>query len=229
MSMEQTILEQETIESKKPSIFGMIFSPSEQFERMRVKPVIWLPLILLTIVATVMGVLVVLNTDPATVPGVEMSAEELEMAKMFGVVVGVLGGLIGTPLVFVVMAAILLGVSKIFKSDVTFKKMFSLIIFISFITMIGQILNQLIILAINGDPLITLTSLNSFIGADGALGAVLSAIEVFNIWYYILLAMGLVKVANLSKPTAYTISIIFFLIGVAFAAASGAVQGMTQL
>lgn len=227
--MEQTILEQETIQSKKPSIFGMIFSPIEQFERIRVKPVIWLPLVLLTIIATIMGVLVVLNTDPATVPGVEMSAEELEMVKVFGVVVGVLGGLIGTPLVFVVMAAILLGVSKIFKSDVTFKKMFSLIIFISFITVIGQILNQLIILAINSDPVVTLTSLNSFIGADGVLGAVFSAIEVFNIWYTILLAMGLVKVANLSKPTAYTISIVYFLIGIAFAAASGAVQGMTQL
>ncbi|MGM0873455.1 MAG: Yip1 family protein [Bacillota bacterium] len=221
-------MEQETTQTKKPSLFGMIFSPGEQFERIREKPVIWLPLILLSILAMIVAIFVTMNVDYAAISGMEMSAEEEEMAKIFAVVIGALGGLFGTPISYLIFGGILFGIAKIAKSSVTFKQMFSLMIFISFISMIGQIINQVIIVAIDGDPYIMLTSLNSFIGADGALGAVLGVIEVFSIWYYILLAIGLVKVATLSKPVAYIITIVFFSISLIIAAISGAFEGLTQ-
>ncbi len=222
-------MEQETVQTKKPSLFGMIFQPGEQFERMREKPVIWLPLILLAILGAIVGVLAGLNVDYSTVPGMEgIPADQIEMTKMFGVIFGGIGALFGTPIGFVVFAAILFGITKIAKSPITFKQMFSLIIFTSFISTIGQVLNQLIIYAIGADPTVMLTSINSFIGADGVLGGILGTIEVFNIWYYILLGMGLVKVAQISKPAAYTITIIFFVIGLIIAAASGAFEGLAQ-
>ncbi|MBO1514550.1 hypothetical protein I7822_23255 [Metabacillus sp. BG109] len=83
-------------------------------------------------------------------------------------------------------------------------------------------------MAIDGDPAIMLTSVNSFVGADGVLGAVLSTIEVFTIWYYILLTMGLIIVGKLSKPAATIITIVFFVLGLLFAALGGAIEGMTQ-
>jgi hypothetical protein len=221
-------MEQETIQNKKPSLFGMIFSPGEQFERIREKPVIWLPLILLSILAMIVAIFVTMNIDYAAISGMEMSAEEEEMTKIFAVVVGTLGGLIGTPISYLIFGGILFGIAKIAKSSITFKQMFSLMIFISFISMIGQIINQLIIVAIDGDPYIMLTSINSFIGAEGAIGAVLGVIEVFSIWYYILLAIGLIKVARLSKPVAYIITIVFFSISLIIAAISGAFEGLTQ-
>jgi hypothetical protein len=159
----------------------------------------------------------------------EMSAEDQEMMKIFGAVGAGVAGFFGTPISFLIFGLILWGIAKIAKSNVTFKQMFSLMIFISFITMIGQLLNQLIILAIDGDPAILLTSLNSFVGATGILGAVLGTIEIFTIWYYILLALGLIKVAKLSKPVAMTITIIFFGIGIGIAAITGAFEGLTQL
>ncbi|PMC35144.1 YIP1 family protein [Bacillus sp. UMB0899] len=222
-------MEQETVQSKKPSLFGMIFQPGEQFERMREKPVIWLPLIILSILGAVVGVLAGLNVDYATVPGMEgMPAEQIEMSKMFGVIFGGIGALFGTPIGFVIFAAILFGITKIAKSPITFKQMFSLILFTSFISTIGQVLNQLIIYAIGSDPTVMLTSINSFIGAEGVMGGVLSTIEVFNIWYYILLGIGLVKVAQISKPAAYTITIIFFALGLIVAVVSGALEGLAQ-
>ncbi|UGB32472.1 Yip1 family protein [Metabacillus sp. B2-18] len=130
-------MEEQTIKTKKPSLFGMIFQPGEQFERLREKPVIWLPLILLSILGTVIAVLTALNVDYSTLPGPAMSAEELELTKMFGIIFGGLGGLFGTSIGFVVVAAILLGIAKIAKSPVSFKQMFSLIIFTGFITTIG--------------------------------------------------------------------------------------------
>jgi hypothetical protein len=221
-------MEEGTVQTKKPSLFRMIFSPGKQFERIREKPVIWLPLILLSLLAMIVAIFVTMNIDYAAISGMEMSAEEEEMTKIFAVIVGALGGLFGTPISYFIFAGILFGIAKIAKSTVTFKQMFSLMIFVSFISMIGQILNQLIIVAIDGDPYIMLTSLNSFIGADGALGAVLGVIEVFSIWYYILLAIGLVKVANLSKPAAYIITILFFSLSLIIAAISGALEGLAQ-
>ncbi|MCM3408879.1 YIP1 family protein [Metabacillus litoralis] len=221
-------MEEQTIETKKPSLFGMILQPGEQFERIRERPVIWLPLILLSILGTVVAVLIALNVDYSTIPGPAMSAEELELTKMFGIIFGGLGGLFGTSIGLLVFGAILFGIAKIVKSPVSFKQMFSLMIFTSFITTIGQLLNQLIIYAIGGDPYIMLTSINSFVGADGVLGAVLGVFEVFQIWYYVLLALGLVKVAQLSKPAAYTIAIIFFILGLIVAAIGGVFEGIAQ-
>lgn len=223
-------MDQETIQTKKPSLFGMIFQPEEQFERIREKPVIWLPLIIISLLGTVIAVLAAFNVDYSTVPGMEgMPADQIELSKMFGIIFGGIGALFGTPIGFLIFGGILFGITKIAKSPVTFKQMFSLIIFTSIISTIGQLLNQLIIYAIGSDPTVMLTSINSFIGAEGALGAVLGAIEVFNIWYYILLGLGLVKVAQLSKPAAYTITVIFFILGLIVAAASGALEGLTQL
>lgn len=221
-------MEQESIKLKKPSLFGMIFSPGEQYERIREKPVIWVPLILLTLLTTIVTTLSALNIDYSTLPGMGMTPEDIEMAKTFGVVGAAIGGFFVTPLTFLFFGLIFWGIAKIAKSDATFKQMFSLTIFTSFIVGIGQLLNQLIIMAIDGDPTIMLTSLNSFIGATGALGAVLGTIEVFGIWYYFLLAIGLVKVARLFKPTAYIIAIVFFILGLIFAAVGGAIGGLTQ-
>ncbi|MGM7720179.1 Yip1 family protein [Metabacillus sp. Hm71] len=221
-------MEQETIQRKKPSIFGMIFSPGEQLERIRERPVIWLPLILLTLVMTIIAVFSALNIDYSAMPGMEMSAEEEQMAKIFGVVGAGLVGFFGTPIGYLFFGLIFWAIAKVAKSDATFKQMFSLMIFTSIITTIGQILNQLIIFAIDGDPMIMLTSLNSLVGADGVLGAVLSTFEVFSIWYYIVLGMGLVKVAKLSKPAAVIITIVFFVLGIIIAAIGGAFEGMTQ-
>jgi len=223
-------MEQETVKTKKPSIFGMIFQPGEQFERIREKPVIWLPLILLSFLGAVVALLTALNVDYSTISGMEgIGEDEIAFTKMISIILGGLGGLFGTPLGLLIFSGILLGISKLVKSPVTFKQMFSLMIFTSFISMVGQLLNQLIIYAIGLDPTVMLTSINSFIRAEGALGAVLGAFEVFNIWYYILLGLGLVKVAQLSKPAAYTITVIFFILGLIVAAASGALEGLTQL
>ncbi|OAS86584.1 MULTISPECIES: Yip1 family protein [Metabacillus] len=222
-------MEQETIQKKKPSIFGMIFSPGVQFERIREKPVIWVPLILFTVLMTIVTAITALNVDYTAVPGMEMSPEELEMAKIFGIAGAAVVGFFVTPITYLFFALIFWAIAKIAKSDATFKQMLSFSIFIGFISIIGQILNQLIILVIDGDPTIMLTSVNSFVGADGILGAVLSTIEVFTIWYYILLTMGLVIVGKLSKPAATIITIVFFILGLIFAAVGGAFEGMTQL
>ncbi len=224
----------ETVQTKKPSLFGMIFSPGEQFERLRERPVIWVPLILFTLITTILAVVVVLNMDYTMTPGLEESSpEELEMIKIFGAVGGGIAGLFSVPIGYLFYSAIYFLAAKMVKSNVRFKQMFSLIIFVSFITILGSIINQLLALVLGEDPAIMFTSLNSFIGATGPVGAILNSIEVFSIWYQVLLAIGLIKVAKLSKQSAITIVIVLFVIGIlitaGITAGSSALERLTQV
>ncbi|MBM7603529.1 hypothetical protein JOC75_001499 [Metabacillus crassostreae] len=223
----ETIIGRETIRIKKPTLYGMIFSPREQFERIKAGPVIWLPLILLSIVSMCVAIFVTLNIDIeyGAVYGLELTDDEISVMKAINLVLATLGGLLGAPISYAIFALILLGISRMIKAEVGYKQLFSLIIYVSFISMIGQVINQFFIMMIDGNPAVYLTSLNGFIRANGVLGGMLGVIEVFSIWYYILLGIGLVKVANISKPVAYTIMVIFFIITLIVAAINGLFQG----
>lgn len=224
----------ETVQTKKPSLFGMIFSPGEQFERLRERPVIWVPLILLTIITTIVTIVVAINMDYSSMPGMEgFSPEEIEMTRVGGIIVSGIGSFFFTPIGYLFFAAIYFIAAKIAKSEVNFKQMFSFMIFASFISLLGSIINQLIAVALGENPAIMFTSINSFIGATGVTGAILNSIEVFSIWYQVLLAIGLIKVAKLSKQSAITIVIVLFVIGIlitaGIAAGSSALEGLTQV
>ncbi|MBO1514551.1 YIP1 family protein [Metabacillus sp. BG109] len=113
-------MEQETIQKKKPSLFGMVFSPGIQFERIREMPVIWVPLILFTVIMTIVSAITVLNVDYSTVSGMEMSPEELEMAKTFGIAGAAVVGFFVTPITYLFFALVFWGIAKIAKSDATY-------------------------------------------------------------------------------------------------------------
>jgi hypothetical protein len=207
---------------KKPALIGMILNPNEQFKRIQINPIIWYPLIILSLISMVVTILVAINID--YIPSFGMTEKDIEVAKMVGTIVGALGTLIGLPVGYVLFAVILWGIAKKAKSTVTFKQMFSLIIFISFIRVIGQSINQMILVAINGDQDHLLTSLNYFVGAKGVLGEILGVIELFSIWYYILLSIGLIKIAKLSNRMSISISIIFFCLLLILASVQGAIE-----
>lgn len=223
---------------RKPSIFGMIFSPNEQFERIRERPVVLVPLLIILGIAIVMAILVgqaVMNYAPSAE---ELGLAEEEVKAMESLI---MGGAIATtflaiPFGLLISTLIYFAIAKIAKSQVTFKQMFSLSIFVGFIGVLGQLINSIVMMALNTNPDETLfmpTSLNGLVNATGALGGVLSAIEIFSIWGTILLALGLHKVAGLSKKASWIIVIVFFIIGVIFAAIGGAanelLEGMNQL
>jgi hypothetical protein len=213
---------QEKIQLKKPALIGMILNPNEQFNRIQNNPVIWFPLMILSLISMIVTILVVINID--YIPSFGMTEKDIEIAKMVGMILGALSTLIGLPIGYVLYAVILWGIAKKAKSSVTFKQMFSLIIFISFIRVIGQSINQMIIVAINGGQDYLLTSINYYVGAHGVLGEVLGVIELFSIMYYILLSLGLIKIAKLSNRLSISISIISFSLLLIFAAVHGAIE-----
>ena len=104
---------------------------------------------------------------------------------------------------------------KIAKKDTTFKQLFSMNTFIMVIGAVGLIFNNLIVAAIDGNAGIFITSLAGLLNSDSA---ILGSFELFSIWQLILTAMGLHRVGQLSKTVSVIIVIIFFLIGLGFAA-----------
>jgi hypothetical protein len=210
------------IQLKKPALIGMIVNPNEQFKRIQNSPIIWYPLIILSLISMVVTIFVAITID--YIPSFGMTEKDIEHAKMVGMIVGALSTLIGLPVSYVLYAVILWWIAKKAKSSVTFKQMFSFIIFISFIRVIGQCINQMIIVSINGNQDHLLTSLNYYVGAHGVLGEIFGVIELFSILFYILLSVGLIKLAKLSNRMSISISIISFSLLLILAAINGVIE-----
>ncbi|MBM6618983.1 Yip1 family protein [Bacillus suaedaesalsae] len=212
--------------TNKPSLFAMIWSPTEQLEKVRLNPRIWGPLAIITLLFIAASALLAYTTDIATLLGDEIPAEELALVEGFTRISMLIGGVLGPIIGILISTAIYLVIAKIVSSDVTFKQLFSMNTFLMIVSALGMIVNTLVIWAIGGNPAIYVTSLGSIIPVDGFVGGMLGAIEVFTIWGTVLSAIGLQKVAGFSKGLAWGVSIVFLIIGLVFAGVGGAMQGL---
>src|SRR5690625_1226488 len=94
--------ETEEIVVEKPSLFGMIMNPTEQFHRIRENPKIIVPLILVTIL-TAIGMLLMMQTmDFTETPELTMgvSEEELMFLTLVGQITFIIVGIL-TPVFLV--------------------------------------------------------------------------------------------------------------------------------
>ncbi|WP_377889849.1 Yip1 family protein [Alkalihalobacillus sp. R86527] len=216
--------------STNPSILGMIFSPGEQFERIREKPKVWLPLLIVVLASFVAGWLMVMNPDfEATMNQGMNGAESTEgMLTFFKISTTISIGL--APVFGVLIGSFIYWlISKATPSEVTFKKMFSMNVFIAFVSSIGLLLNGLLMALLGGEVGSMYTSIGGLVNADGATAGILNSIEIFNIWTTILTVIGLRITAGWPKVLAWIIPIVFLLIGIGFAAIGTMFNSMTGM
>jgi hypothetical protein len=223
--MDDQVTERET-KGPKLSLFGMVWSPGEQFEKIKERPVIWGPLFIVSILFAAALALTAYTADMSLLLG-DVPEDQAEMVAGFAKISMVVTGFFTPVFTILISSAIYMLVAKIAGSDVKFKQLFSMNTFITIIGALGLILNGLIHAAVGGNPEVQFTSLGGMLNVEGATGGLLNGIEVFSIWATVLTAIGLQKVAHFSKSLAWGITIIFFIVGLLLALMGGAVQGMT--
>lgn len=218
----------EEITPEKPSIFGMIMNPGIQFKRIKQNPKVLIALIVVTLL-TIAGMLMMARgMDFASDPELmDMGEDELMMITLFTQLGMVFTGLF-TPIVGIMISVLIYFViAKITQSDVTFKQLFSLTTYIYFISSISIVVNGLAMMLVGSEnPDMLFTSLNSIVGAEGALGGLLNSIEVFQIWTLIITALGLQIVAGFSKKLSWAVVIVWFLVGAGFTMISASMTTM---
>ncbi|MED3623157.1 YIP1 family protein [Bacillus thermocopriae] len=217
---------QTELKKENPSLLGMFTSPGEQFERIKVNPKIWMPLLIVSILYGIGSTLMALSMDVGTLIDQGVPEDQAEFLLGFTKITTSITGFF-TPIIGVLISsAIYLLVAKIAGASVTFKQLFSMNTFIMVISGIGLVLNMAIIYLINGNPDIFITSLAGVFNQEKT--GLLSSLEIFGIWSTILTAIGLHKTANFSKGLAWTIAIIFFLISLGFGLIGSMFNGIAQ-
>ena len=229
MSNDMYENEENEVNVEKPSLLGMITDPRTQFERIRLNPKILVPFIIITVLTTIgmllmMSQMDILGDDPYFN---SMGEEELMYMTIFTQITFVITGLLTPAISILISTVVYLIIAKIVKSAVSFKQLFSMATFIYIISVLSLLLNSIAFFAVsNPDPNLYFTSLNSIVGAEGALGAFLVSIEIFTIWGMILSAIGLQIVAKFSKGLSWGIVIGIFVIITSFSMVSIVVTDM---
>lgn len=217
------------ISLEKPSLFGMFLEPRKQFERLKDNPIILVPFIIIAVLTTI-GMFVMMSQidfiaqDPELA---NMGEDELMFVTIFTQVIFVITGILAPAVSILVSSFVYFIVAKIAKSEVSFKQLFSMNTFIYIISILGIFVNALAFFAVdNPNPDVYLTSLNSIVEADGALGVLFTSIEIFSIWNIILTAIGLQIVARFSKGLSWGLVIGIFVILTGFSMATAGVAEM---
>ena len=206
---------------EKPKLLGMITRPTEQFIKLKQQPIIWVPLIIISLLMMLGTTITALNVDYANDPELQESIEMLGidedvMIKSAAILAGI-GSLFIPGFTALISTIIYLVIAKIIKKAVSFSQLYSMNVYVLFISAIGVLFNALLSFVLSGDSTIMFTSLAAMIQTDNLMvESVLSMIELFAIWGLILTIIGLQTVANFSKKFAITIVVGFYILSLLF-------------
>jgi len=186
-----------TSQVKKPSLLGIMTSPVRQFERMRERPAIWLPMFIVLALSAFSVYLVYRELSQSL--GLNINPGMAATSKVFQ-----------TLIFFVLSALVLWLISKIGNGETSFICMVSLSVFATFVTAIRDVITSLVFYFSNSPVVFPFASLAGYIPAEELLLSVLGMFDLFTIWSYALVAVGLQKAAGASKRASWIgVSVLF--------------------
>lgn len=217
--------------SEKPSLWGVITSPTLQFERMKQKAPIGMPMLLMAVLYAVIGALggylvasspEIAEQIPTDIPeGAEFFASPTFVAVMGGA-----SALVGTPLLFLIMTLFYKICMMVIGNDTSYKKLLSISIYTSVIGVLGGVIN-IPLMAIFGGLDVQYTSLAPLFETGTLLHSIGKTFEVFSIWSLVVTAIALQKTAGLRKGQAITFVVIFFAISLGLNILGGIVSNVS--
>ncbi|PDZ37811.1 hypothetical protein CN520_08245 [Bacillus cereus] len=222
--MEANINTQD-VGAKKPSLLGMITSPSEQFERMKTSNAVWGAFWLLVLIAGLVGgfAAYVYSLTPEAIKLNKELGVTVSAAMTYGMGFGVIA--ISMAFVFLLSAVVYKVLMVFISNDTSYKKLLAITVYSSVISLLGLLINTILAYILGGSGQEMYTGLEPiFASSSGVVKGIVSKFEVFTIWGYAVTWVGLQITAGLTKKQATIITIVFFVLTLGM----GALQGMFQ-
>jgi hypothetical protein len=211
-------------------LWGVLFSPGETFRDVNRKPTIIVPIILGIVLAVVGGLFFNWKVKPdwdrifraqiqkrAERSGQSLTSEQIEQQVEFSkklVPIFPISGVVFTPLAYLVIAGVFALGMMLIQAKTTFKKILSVVAWSYTATVLVQTLvfiavvlvqDQETLNSIDPTPGVNIVPSNAgaFLpsGTSGAFMALASSLDIFSIWYLVLLAIGLAAIAGSRKIT----------------------------
>lgn len=211
--------------SKKPSLFGMITSPGEQFERMKTSNAVWGAFWLLVLLGGLVGgfAAYVYSLTPEAIKLNKELGVTVSAGMTYGMGFGV--GALGMGFSFLLSAVVYKVLMVFMSNDTSYKKLLAITVYSSVISLIGVLINIILAYILGGSGQEMYTGLGPiFASSSGVVKGIVSKFEVFTIWGYVVTWLGLQITAGLTKKQATIITIVFFVLTLGM----GALQGMFQ-
>ena len=204
------------------NLINIIVEPLKVFKHIKEKDDWWIPFILLVVVTWIF--LMISGPAMARVTA-QMMAErgaDGEIPK-FVEYIKYIGAPIGTLTMWLLMAVIIWFLGNSFGGDWDFTKALDLYAYSSVVQALRSILTTVVLL-IRGIPnIMTFKDLNVATGLNllfspenPRLYALVSGIEVFTIWQFVLIAYGISEITGVSKKKAAWVSVIIYLLTLGF-------------
>ncbi|HDR7793051.1 TPA: YIP1 family protein [Bacillus luti] len=208
--------------SKKPSLFGMITSPGEQFERMKTSNAVWGAFWILVLFAGIVGGLssYVYSLTPEAI---KLNKDlGIEVSPIMSIGTGAVFGAIGMAIGFFISAAVYKVFMMFMSNDTSYKKLLTISVYTSIISLLGLLINTVLALVLGGTGQEMYTGLGPIFASSGGVAhGIANSIEVFTIWGFVITWLGLQITAGLSKKKATILMVIFFILTIGFSALSG--------
>lgn len=203
-------------------VAGTIVNPSSVMQSLREKPRVLFPIIIMCVVQVLylivhfslyseynMNVLKASQQVMYQYSGVEYTPEMLEQMTKVQNISGLIMTPIGILFQWLAGTAILFGVIKIFKGEGRYKQYLSVTGYAYIILALYTVI-KLVVTFISGElyldtPLVSLGALFSEGATKGFFYAIACSIDLYLIWFYCLVAIGVATVSQLSKKKSYII------------------------
>ena len=195
-------------DKQKPSLPKILWRPKEQFVKITSNPIMATPLIVVTVIYIMASMVkaLLIRAEDLMLPG--MTAQEADMVAATAKAFTAMSGFISPVFTILLTTIIYFIILKIARKNTTFKQLFSMNTYIFVVQAVGLLVNSLLMMVIDSSSGSAITSLALF-NRDWSL---LSAIELFTIWKFVLTAIGFHLVGQLSKSTSIILVIVLFII-----------------
>jgi hypothetical protein len=204
------------------NLANIIIEPAKAFKHIKENDDWWIPFILIVIVTWIFlwitgPALARITTQQMAEMGID---REIPKATVF---IKYLGAPIGTFIMWLIMSGLIWFLSNSFGADWNYVKALDLYAY-SYVVQAIRSAISIVVLLLRGIPnIMTVRDLNVATGLNllfspenSKLYALVSGIEVFTIWQFILIAYGISEITGISKKKTAWISVITYLIILGF-------------